>query len=268
MKTNIKPLIISGAERTGTTAIRDALEASGHFWNHGEVFNFANDPRYVTQTGFLRFIEQLSFSAQNWRTETEASALLESYFLYLSNRSKALHPVLDVKLNSWMSLVPQPRYPSQIPFLLETIIKEKYPVILCYRRNVANQVVSLMVSKHFDRWHNVKMSDLRGSITLDIEHATNIARQIILSEKLVASALSQYQNMCVVVHEEHKIDFGNRGPLSRFLLRNYRVKLDNADKRKIHLSEYDKAKVIKNYVAVRSAINRTVGRLRREYLPS
>jgi LPS sulfotransferase NodH len=156
-------LVITGFQRSGTTALGEQLGALPGFAYWGEVFHPAGyiggdaaaKLRLRPGANWFRFVEDelpasLRTGPQEAEARTEAWAL---YTAFLTKLGSGRRPVLDVKYNSWHNLQPVWAPIVEPPFLLDLVRGQDGGFVHLVRGNVLAQALSEVFAHESGAWH-------------------------------------------------------------------------------------------------------------------
>lgn len=192
--------LVSNA-RSGSTALRNALAASGAFYDFGEIFH---DQRMLTPFPFLDFLERWPSPIEAMLDRKQGMALATAYLRQLPYQASGLTPLIDIKHNAWGVLRPLWQFPSDQPLFLSALKSEKAMFILLRRENLAEQIMSYYIATRTDVWHaSLVEKDLRrlGILHFDPVLARQLCLFFLHSEAMIESFLSNYPGSIVLTYE-------------------------------------------------------------------
>lgn len=173
-------ICIVAAQRSGTTALREYMAATGRIWNCGEIFQ-TNETE--SRSNFFAFCRQANVQVGDFRLPKDVHSLADRFFAELNALAGTKHTLIDVKFNSWLFLSPAWRYPHDEPFLLGFLKKRGCHFIFLQRQDLAQQIASEVIARSTEKWHNLTEGDLDGArIEADLQNVRHQANQICQSE--------------------------------------------------------------------------------------
>jgi len=200
-------LVITAGQRTGTTALGSALGRTGEFRYFGEIFHDAPNREHAflgwMQSGNVQWADTISAGG--------AERIATDYFEYLEAMAKEKFPLVDVKLNSWMTFHPGWTYPDQRPFLLDFLLRQRAVFLFLRRRDLTGQILSEFIARHTGKWHDLEAHEAEGfSITVPVDLVKERALNIIAAEKMLAREFDRYSDALPIWYEDLYQD-GNVG---------------------------------------------------------
>ena len=127
-------LVITGQQRSGTTALRASVAATGRFRNCNEIFHPKNSPTGETFRDFSRIKSLPSASAL---TYADALQVSNSYINFLcENTPQGQHIVIDVKFNFWKVIHASVDSGLDDPPFMNALKSRKAEFIFLRRRDV------------------------------------------------------------------------------------------------------------------------------------
>lgn len=246
-------LCIVAGQRSGTTALAAALESTGLFFNHSEVFHTTS----VNRVGsFWRYVRERSINLGEIMTDADASQLAQSFISHLRSNSEGKLPLLDVKLNSWQNTNGAWSYPTQQPIFMKELVQNGCAFVFVSRKSLADQIASEFIARKAQKWHFLEEEDLDEPIEMPVAHATWHARLILEAEECLHRHLMRYAKVFSVWYEDlYEHDIVN--PDVREWLGEIFDGMIPADLRTpIRRNAEIKRRVISNYSEVKSEVNR------------
>ena len=193
--------------RSGSTALRSVLAASGRIKDFGEIFH---DDRSLTRFSFQSFLERWPdplFAILGWDGCVKiASAYLEQ----LSFESYGLKTLIDVKHNAWGVLKPLWQFPHDEPLFM-TALKARRTLFLQLKRdNLADQVISYIIANKTNVWHaQITEADIparfRGK-RLDPVLVRRLCGLFLRAELLIEELLAGYPHRLTLTYEATFVD--------------------------------------------------------------
>ena len=243
-------LVITAGQRTGTTALGSTLGETGKFHYFGEIFHDAPD-REQSFVDWMRVTQKLwvdTFSLAG------AEKTAEEYFEFLSSAAGDRVPLVDIKLNSWMTFHPGWTYPDQVPFLMDFLYSRGAAFLFLRRKNLTSQILSEFIARQVGKWHDVTdkdTSNVRFTVPVDVveERATNI----IAAEKLVATSLAGARSVLSIWYEDLYHDGKISSDVTTFLNREFGLSLEDLRPR-MSKNAGDPSALVANYGAVVAAV--------------
>ena len=243
-------LVITAGQRTGTTALGSTLGGTGAFRYFGEIFHDAPDRE-------LSFVDWMRTKQKLWvdmfsREGAENTA--EEYFEYLSDAAGDALPLVDIKLNSWMTFHPGWTYPDQVPFLLDFLYRHGAVFLFLRRKNLTSQILSEFVARHLGKWHDVTDKDTSNvRFTVPVDEIEERATNIIAAEKLVATSLAGARSVLSLCYEDLYQGGKISSDVTTFLNREFGLSLADLQP---HMSKNagDPSALVANYDAVVAAV--------------
>ncbi len=141
--------VVSNA-RSGSTALRSALAASGRIKDFGEIFH--ND-RALTAFPFLDYLERWPDPLLAMIDWSECSKISQSYVRQLAFESFGQMPLIDVKHNAWNLLKPLWQFPHDEPLFMTALKSERAMFVQLRRENLAEQIISYVLAMDTQKWH-------------------------------------------------------------------------------------------------------------------
>lgn len=198
--------VVSNA-RSGSTALRSVLAASGRIKDFGEIFH---DDRHLTLLPFQSFLERLPdplSAILNWDACVKiASAYLEQ----LSFESYGLKALIDVKHNAWGVLKPRWQFPHDEPLFM-TALKARRTLFLQLKRDsLADQVISYIIANNTNIWHaQITKTDIPARLIgncLDPVLVRRLCGLFLRAELLIEELLAGYLHRMTLTYETTFVD--------------------------------------------------------------
>jgi LPS sulfotransferase NodH len=188
--------------RSGSTALRSALSASGVIRDFGEIFH--ND-RALTSFPFLDYLERRSDPLSTILDYDGCEEISYAYLHQLGFETQGLRALIDIKHNSWGVLRPLWQYPHDEPLFLSALKAEQAIFIQLARQSLADQVISYYVATNTQVWHaQLQTDDIpRNILGRSLEPA--LARRLCFlferAERLTDSFLADYPYCISLTYE-------------------------------------------------------------------
>jgi hypothetical protein len=195
--------IIAG-QRAGTNALQRAIEESGAAINFGEIFH----PQPVGMTGpsrmFKDFARNNNICVADMMDRKGTTDIAEKYVAWIKEGAQPKHALIDVKFNSWSVLSPAFRFALEEPFFLRYLKdREKALFIYIWRENLAEQVLSDLISNEIKIWHNLDADKVAGkNFEIPMQRAKWLARLICRAEADMREYLWNYENKIMIKYED------------------------------------------------------------------
>jgi hypothetical protein len=250
---NQRLICITAAQRAGTTALQNAIEAADVV-NFGEVFH--TEPLKDARGTFLQFATENNLRLVETRTRSGMSAIAERYVNWLRQQAAPRHLLIDVKLNSWFTLSGWWQYPHHEPSFLHHLKAQGAVVVLIWRDNLGDQVLSQFISRELGIWHNLTPGKVAGrTIKAPVERLQKLAGLIVGAEADMHEHLRNYPLKIVIRYE----DLFEKGVLTEQFRRAFKrmVHLDLPKGSPVGLrpNSVPKRDIIENYDEVIAALS-------------
>ena len=158
-------VVITGFQRSGTTALGEMLGNSRKAAYFGEIFHpdgyadgeRAEKLRLRPAANFFRFFDQeLEASLRVGPPTLELQRMRwNAYLQHLERLEAPRRPIIDIKYNSWWSLSVAWQDPDAPPCLFSLVFdNSQAAAIHIVRRNLLDQALSEAVAHATDLWHN------------------------------------------------------------------------------------------------------------------
>jgi len=175
---------VIGAQRTGTTLLREILNSNGKLMMVAEVLL-----PYPDRFHWEHFVGALPAKALNVEDEQAGFALLDSYFAYLHSemterwnephKTGAIAFGIDVKLDQLRFIEPAGWPSDAVPFMLHYAMVRNVMLINTVRRNVIQCAVSSLLAEKRNYWHNYEARDFDRAYEIDVHECLARARAIV-----------------------------------------------------------------------------------------
>lgn len=174
-------IVITGRNRSGTTAFRCTLANNKSFINCGEIFN----PNSKSSYGFATYLKQNNpDQLENFLTKEIKFDLFKKYFLFLKKQSLQSHLVCDIK------------YPFPFPSnYLEFVDGQIDYLINIIRKNQLKRIISQLVAQKTGRYTILKAKTENTIDTPEITiDETKILSKIKKEEAIIKEFSSDIEN--------------------------------------------------------------------------
>jgi LPS sulfotransferase NodH len=237
-------------QRSGTTALRANLAATGRLHNFGEIFH----TDHLDKPGsFLGYCADRRILLSDAFVPRYLPELCAAYIAHLRDVAQDKHVLIDVKFNSWGVVRPAWRYMHDEPYFLQFLKKQGALFIFIRREDIAGQIVSSHVAKAHDQWQNLAAGDAVDMADVNVKMAAREARLIRQSESALWSRLKNYGRRIHFTYEELFVDGNLSGAAKAAIATELGEPLQFPEESPIRKNEVDKAGV-KNYEQAREAI--------------
>jgi LPS sulfotransferase NodH len=193
---------VASNARSGSTALREALAASGVFFDFGEIFH---DDFRLAPFPFLGFLDRWPDPVAALLKKKDATAIARAYLEQLAFQSNGLRPLIDVKHNCWSVLRPLWQYPHDQPLFMWALKARGTTFVLLRRANLGDQILSYYIATHTNIWHApVRAQDVPADIQsrrLEPDVARRLAILFARSEAQTESFLRGYPNVVQLTYE-------------------------------------------------------------------
>ena len=241
-------LVITGQQRSGTTALRASIAATGLFRNCSEVFHHKNSPTGETFRDFSR-IKSLTSAAT--LTYADALQVANSYIDFLcDNTPHDQHIVMDVKYNYWKVIATSVDSGLDDPPFMSALKSRMAEFIFLRRRDLLSHRIAVKAKK----WQNLIPEDVPVPFEIDLEELRTQCEWILSAETKFAACLNPYALVQHEWYEELFVDGMIRSGLREHL--SLRFGFDQSLFRPSPINKNDiiKEKVIANYAQAQSVV--------------
>jgi hypothetical protein len=241
-----KILIITAAQRSGTTTLGAALGASGFFKYFGEIFH--EKPNWPLS--FYDWARERSLPWHEVFAWNGAKRTFDQYIDAIEAASSGTPPLLDIKLNSWLTLHPAWAMPHQHPFLIHQMCGRGAAFLSIRRRDLAEQFASELIAREVGKWHDQVGADVEDvRIRVDMSQAAEHMRRTILAERLIRRAIGASGAPYLFIDYEDLYPEGQIAPSVRnFLAQHFAAELVKEPlEPPIAKNEGTKCELIENY---------------------
>lgn len=196
-------ICITAGQRAGTTALQQALALSGDVRNYGEIFQQQTGPAADDRRAFSSFARLKEIALADVLDGDGAADVARAYLGWLREGAAPKHVLIDVKLNYWFALSPAWGYPHDEPFFLNRLKRDGAVVIFLWRRDMAEQILSLFISRELGIWHNLT-AERAGtrSLTAPVGKLERLTSLMCRSETAMLEHLADYRDKIVIPYEE------------------------------------------------------------------
>jgi LPS sulfotransferase NodH len=251
-------LCIVAGQRSGTTALQSALAGAGEFKNFREIFHTTD----LSSGSFLPYIEERQVSLSSLSINDNAQNLAHQYIDFLLDTSFPKAPLIDVKLNSWSILNPFWHYPHQVPLFMKALMEHGAYFLAIRRQNLADQIVSELIARHANKWHELTEGDVASAFSVNIDVVRNQARLIIESENFLFNILKSRGCVSHAYYENLFVGNNVNPEILGVINQEFEMHLENASP-SIKKSLIDKSAVVVNMEEARSAVDHVLKRISR-----
>jgi hypothetical protein len=254
--------IIAG-QRAGTTALQSIIKRARIAVNYGEIFQPKTEKSGGAARSFYDFSRAHDIALADILSSKEAYVVAKKYTDWLREGAGHKHVLIDMKLNSLFALSPAWQYPHEEPLFLRHLKRENAAFIFVWRESLADQILSLTISRQLGLWHNIDREKIAGrKINAPIGELQRLATLICRSEADVVGHLDDYADKIVVKFEDMFVN----GVLSE----NFRLafaalveaELPDGAAGDIRPNNVDKREIVINYDAAYGAIAAVAARER------
>jgi LPS sulfotransferase NodH len=255
-------ICITAGQRAGTTALQRAIAQGGAARSYGEIFQIKHDSASGRRRSFHAFAREKAIALADVMQPDGAGAMARQYLDWLKEGAGPRHVLMDVKLNSWLAVSPAWQYPHEEPFFLKCLKRERAIFIFLWRRSLAEQILSLFISRELGIWHNLtpeKVANRR--LTAPIGQLERLASMMCRSESDMREHLNGYPDKIVISYEELYCDAAI-GDTFRAAFRSLTGIELSAGPLQIRPNDVDKRDVVTNYDQAAAAIDSIAARYR------
>jgi hypothetical protein len=193
--------VVSNA-RSGSTALRSVLAASGRIKDFGEIFH---DDRRLTLLAFQNFLERRPdplFAILDWDACVK---LADAYLEQLAFESYGLKALIDIKHNAWGVLKPLWQFPHDEPLFLSALKARRTLFVQLKRDSLADQVISYIIANNTHIWHaQIRKADIPASLAgkrLDPVLVRRLCGLFLRAELLIEELLADYRHRLTLTYE-------------------------------------------------------------------
>jgi LPS sulfotransferase NodH len=248
-------ICITAGQRAGTTALQHAIAHSGAARNYGEIFQAKPDGSSIRRCSFHAFARDHGIALADLMEAAEAAAIARRYLQWLKDEAHSRHVLIDVKLNSWLALSPAWQYPHEEPFFSKCLKREGAIFIFIWRQKLAEQILSLFISRELGIWHNLTLEKVANrKIAVPVRQIERLASLICRSESDMREHLNEYPDKIAISYEELYCD-GALGETFRAAFREQTGIELAAGPLRIRPNLVDKRKIVTNYDEAAAAID-------------
>jgi LPS sulfotransferase NodH len=201
-----KIVCIVAAQRAGTTALQAAIAGDATVRNFGEIFQDTPPDETAPQRparSFQDFARMHDVRLADAMRKKYADDLAERYIAFLGEAAAGRHVLLDVKLNAWLALSPAWGYPNDEPLFLRHLKRHGAIFVFVWRENLAEQVLSVFISRKLGVWHNIDADKVGGrQFKAPLKWLKKEALLICQSEAAMLGHLSDYGDKIVIAYED------------------------------------------------------------------
>jgi len=243
-------------QRSGTTALRANLAATGRLHDFGEILPVG---AIKAQGSFLGFCRDRQVLFNDAVDPEQLPALCTDYIDRLRQIAGGKHVLVDVKFNHWGTVRPAWSYIHEEPFFLQFLKKQDALFVFIRRESLVDQILSSHIARARDQWQNLGSDASAPATEINVARAAREALLIRQSETFLWGRLQSYPRRLHFVYEELFVD-GNlvleaQGDISRELGEDLKFPAASPIKK----NKIDKQANVKNYEEARLAIERATG---------
>lgn len=244
-------LCIVAGQRSGTTSFRSLVSGSGRFADLGEIFDTATVGLPESFFGYCRARKLL---VTDVLSGPDAERLCKDYLIVLREKAGSQHILLDVKFNSWGIIRMPWTYMHQEPYFLAFLKYRRARMAFIWRRDIVAQILSDRISASLGKWHNIKASDAKEPVKLDIQEIRERTKLMCLSESYFYENLKTYPHAAMFCYERL---FNANGALNEDVRKNIcRLMKENyafPETCLYHKNEIEKSRIVANYAEAAAA---------------
>jgi len=166
------PIILCAQQRSGTTVLQKALDASGKCENYGEVFHGGSfSTKRKSLINFFNFKKRIILGNADYffPSHENQKEIFVRYFNFLKSKSRLDFCLIDIKYNSWHHFNPVWYSTESTPQLLIWIKQQRIPVIHIIRENLLHQYISSKVAEATGKFHYKKEEKSLGNKQIYID---------------------------------------------------------------------------------------------------
>jgi hypothetical protein len=255
-------ICITAGQRAGTTALQRAIAHSGAARSYGEIFQAEPDGTTDNRRSFNAFARQNGIALADAMGTQGASSIARHYLDWLKQGAGSGHVLIDVKLNSWLALSPAWQYPHEEPYFSRWLKGEHAIFIFIWRQSLADQILSLFISRELGIWHNLtpeRVGDRK--LTAPIGKLERLASLMCRSEADMHEHLLDYRDKIVISYEE----LYRNGALADTFKASFHALTGialSAMPARIRPNDVDKRGIVTNYDEAAAAIESVAARCR------
>ncbi|WP_188751115.1 hypothetical protein [Marinobacterium zhoushanense] len=198
-----QPIILCANQRSGTTALGQALESQKRVTSFAEIF--MTSEYHVTEIPSNYFYWMSKYRKKNigFYRRGEVTRYIGEYFDYLSKLSGTDYFLVDIKYDQWSYVVGESNNIFYPPVLLSYFINRGYPIVHLIRDNLFEQYLSIKYANAVGESHYRKgeYSDSKTDIGLyvDVEECNYFIGALSKNVNLFKEFLKGY-NQSVELH--------------------------------------------------------------------
>ena len=246
-------LCIMANPRSGTTALRHALSETGKFNSYGEIFH----DELIDQPGnFFNYIRKKHFSFAE--ALDGIAAITDTYLSDLFGERKDLIPLIDVKTTSWNTIRPLWRHIVDEPYFLSKLKEIGCFFIFITRKNLTDQLLSMEIASHIQKWHNITDDDIPFTFSIDLKALHKRALLFVKSESLLYSYIKDYPKHISIAYEELFCENTVNRRLNETIQNNLAISLPDRIKTPIHKNKGCKKSIIENYDIAKRVVDEII----------
>lgn len=192
-------LLIIANQRSGTTALRNALAKTNLFFDCKEIFHTELEENSFS---FLNYSLQNNLTAFDIAVPRKNIQLFNDYLNYLKKCAGNKIPLVDIKYNSLRALDGFWGYRNDAPLVLNEVIKNELPLIWIKRRKKIDLVLSENLARATNKWHDLVVQNSENPRELGLKEVETQLISIKQTEKYLEKRLSKYLYKLEVYYED------------------------------------------------------------------
>lgn len=251
--------VITGAQRSGTTALQTALSSTGCFKNFSEIFHTSNS---ISGATFLDFARMRALPLDSMISDEDGMALANAYLDFLVELTPPdQHILIDIKFNSWNVIRGWWCYIFSEPLFMRVLKTRKAEFILLRRRDLVDQILSNSIASKANKWHNMTENDRPEPFEVHLGSIKATAEMIIRAEDSISAFLKPYSNARFEWYEELFDNNVIKLSLRQHLSHKFGVQVDQFVPSPIKKNDVSKETIITNYGEARSVVEEIIRNL-------
>ncbi len=202
---NIGYFVLIGSQRSGTNFFREVVNTNPHAFVHGEILW-----PYPNTNVWHNYMRMMVSRAQPAVSPNDCTALIDDYFVYLTDDSKRSNPEksgalgvigVDIKYNQLGYIRPLNQDLGSPPFLLSYLGTRKIPIVHMMRRNLVHQALSLTISEARNVYHNYGGKTFTDKLEISPERLLVFATWV-SGQRQVFHGMSESHNVLNIYYED------------------------------------------------------------------
>jgi hypothetical protein len=253
-------LCLIAGQRSGTTALRDLIAATGGFADLAEIFDTAAIDQPTSYFGYCR---ERTLKVTDVMSGPDAERLCKDYIGLLRATAADRHVLIDVKFNSWGEIRMPWTYMHQEPFFLSQLKWMRTKFLFVWRRDIVAQVLSDRISDHIGKWHNLEPGDATEGFVLNKDKIRMRAKLLCQSEQYFYQNMKQYDECIFLCYEDmfdddERLTADARDKISGLMNERYVF----PDRGSYHRNRIEKSLVVENHAELAAIIGDVAARFR------